>query len=144
MRFAGNGSALMLAPSVGGPERKVADIPWVGGPERMGGFWWIAGCPSWTPDSKWLAISTRDSLRDPFAIWLLSVAAEERRRLTQPPAGHSGDLSPRFSPDGRALGFFREIADSSFALYLLPLSRDFRPEREPWQPTTERYGIPGG
>jgi Tol biopolymer transport system component len=128
IRASGSGAALMLMPSVGGPERKVAEFP-------AG-----AGCPAWTPDSTWLAVPMRDSPQDPFAIWLVSASTGERRRLTKPPARLSGDDYPSFSPDGRALAFFREVTGLAHSLYLLPLSRDFRPEREPREPTKERYG----
>ena len=128
LRVAGSGGALMLVPSVGGPERKVAEFP--------AGF----QCPSWTPDSKWLATPFRDSPQDPFAIWLVSASTGERRRLTKPLAGQWGDASPSFSPDGRALAFFREVTNFASALYLLPLSRGFQPEREPRELNKERYG----
>ena len=36
---------------------------------------------SWTPDSRWLVLSARESADEPFEIWLLSVETGERRRL---------------------------------------------------------------
>jgi Tol biopolymer transport system component len=123
---------LMLSSPVGGSERKVADFP--AGAE----------CPSWTPYSSWLAAPIRDSPQAPYAIWLVSAGTGERRRLTNPPSGQSGDQWPSFSPDRRALVFFREVTGHAYALYLLPLSRDFGPEGELREITKEHYGWGSG
>jgi hypothetical protein len=56
-RNRGEAEAFMLVPSIGGLERKVADLGDI-------------GCPAWTPDSKWLAIPLRDSPQGPYSIWL--------------------------------------------------------------------------
>ena len=127
VRVIGAGAALMLVPSVGGPERKVADF--------LGG----AAFLSWTPDSKWLATSLRDSPQDPFSIWLISASTGERRRLTWPPSGKDGDTWPSISWDGRTLAFSRELKSFIRAPYALALSRDFRPAGEPLELTKERY-----
>lgn len=61
LRVAGDSRILMLVPSLGGPERKVAEFP--AGARHL----------AWTPDSNWLATCVRDSPRDPYNIWLISV-----------------------------------------------------------------------
>jgi Tol biopolymer transport system component len=132
MRAVGSGRALMLVPSVGGPERKIADFPGQ------------IGALSWTPDSKWLATALRDSPQDPFGIWLISVSTGERRRLTTGAAGRLGDRWPSISPDGRSLAFTREMTSYAYAPYVLTLSQDYRPEGEPRELTTQRYGSVGG
>jgi serine/threonine protein kinase/Tol biopolymer transport system component len=130
-RNVGSGYALMLVPSIGGPERKVADFP--------DG----AGLEAWSPDSKWLAMVVW-SRHDPGSIWLVSVSTGERRRLTTPPATTRGDVWPSISPDGRSIAFEREVTSYAFAPYVLKLSRDYRPEGAPREPTTMRYSDMGG
>jgi Tol biopolymer transport system component len=125
--------ALFLVPAIGGPERKVADLP-VGT---------LASQLSWTPDSKWLAVPLRESPQGPHGIWLISVDTGERRRLTRPP-GYGGDSFPSISPDGRILAFSREVKVYLWALCLLRLSRDLQPEGEPWELAKTRHMMPWG
>lgn len=139
LRLAVNGSALMLVPSLGGPVRKVADF-------RAGGNGWYSPAEkpaylSWTPDSKWVAASVRDSSQDPYAVWLISVSTGERRRLTNPPAARGGDTWASLSRDGRALVFSREVKNNIWALHTLPLTEDFRPLKEPQKLNGERYSF---
>jgi Tol biopolymer transport system component len=123
---------LMLVPSIGGPERKLADL------HAFSVFL------AWTPDSKWLATSLRDSLDNPSSIWLVSASTGERRRLTSPAAGMSGDVYASISPDGRSLAFTREVTSYRWAPFALPLSRDYGPEGQPRELTTQRYAGMGG
>ena len=127
LRVAGDGAVLMLASPLGGPERQVADFP--AGAQQ----------PSWTQDSRWLVTSVRDSPQDPYSIWLISVNTGERRRLTRPAAGTSGDAFPSISPDGRMLSFGRELKSYVSAPYVLPLSPDLQPQGDPRGLTPERY-----
>jgi Tol biopolymer transport system component len=126
-RAASSGRALMLVPSIGGLERKVADFPFTANPY------------AWTPDLKWLVTALRDSPRDPSSIWLVSASTGERRRLTTPAAGMSGDDFASISPDGRSLAFTREVTSYRVAPFVLPLSPDYRPEGQPRELTTQRY-----
>jgi serine/threonine protein kinase len=128
-RDAGSGRALMLVPPLGGPERKIAEFP--GFPCNL----------AWTPDSRWVALPAKDAPNVPNAIWLISVETGERRQLTKPSASGvgPGDMSPCISPDGRVLVFGRELRSYVSAPYALRLSRDFRPEGEPRELTSERY-----
>lgn len=134
VRFIGAGAALMLAPPLGGPERKVADLP--GGAARL--HYWSEGV-AWTPDSRWLATWQHDSPQDPTSIWLVSVDNGERRRLTRPSSAGArvDDCCPAISPDGRMLAFWRSRGKG--APYVLRLSRDFQPDGEPRELTRERY-----
>src|SRR5439155_14044786 len=72
----------------------------------------------------------RDSLREPFALSLLSIETGEKRKLTSPPAQLIGDISPAFSPDGRTLAFSRCIDYGLSDLYLLAFSDGLRPTGE--------------
>ena len=87
--------ALMLISPLGGSEKKLADLSQGANPAR----WWTA--PAWTPDSKFLAV------RDDTAIVLVSVESGEKRKLTSPPDGLTGDWHAAFSPDGSTLAFAR-------------------------------------
>ena len=134
LRRAGTGRALLLVPSIGGTERKIMEFP--AGAE---------GCLSWTPDSKCVAVSVRDSPRDPYGIWLVSPGSGERRRLTEPPAGTlGGDTGPSISRDGRSVVFIRDVRNAIQAAYVLPLSKDSQPDGEPREFIHEHYGSMGG
>jgi eukaryotic-like serine/threonine-protein kinase len=128
IRDRGNRLDVLLIPALGGPERKlaeiVADLPW---PVSM-------GCPylSWSPDSKYLVTIDRASAEEPAALFVLSVATGERRRLTTPPATAVCDAYPAVAPDGRTLAFVRLPSYSGHAqLYVLPLSEGCRAAGEP-------------
>jgi len=71
-----------------GPERKLAE----------GLFWGL----QWHPSGEWLVLVDRNSADEPFALYFLSIATGERRRLTWPPRS-IGDVDGSVSPDGRTL-----------------------------------------
>jgi len=124
-----DGWANMLIPSVGGMERKLGKVT---------GGWGLA----WTPDGKWLAFCQEDS-QNVRSLWAISVETGERRRLTTAVAraGGSeiplGDSWPSFSPDGRSLAFARQPYSYNVKLFILPLTKDLRPNGEP-TPVSDR------
>jgi len=124
--------AVMLISPLGGQERKLTEMIGVGG-------------LSWTPDGKWLAFSERDS-EARMSIWAISIETGERRRLTTflttaraTEGGALGDFYPSISPDGRSLAFARQARNWVFELYVLPLTRDLQPAREPARVSDQRY-----
>ena len=126
--------AIMLMPSLGGPQRKLAEIvPY--------------SSLSWTPDAKWLAFSAGDLAQGPHSIWAIDVDTGERRRLTtfvtqSAGAGITlGDYSPSISPDGSSLAFARQVKSFVYELYVQRLTRDLRPEGEPVRVTDRRYPV---
>jgi Tol biopolymer transport system component/DNA-binding winged helix-turn-helix (wHTH) protein len=146
-KFSSEKSAVLLLPALGGPERKVAEIfsaqlsPLA---ERRlaiqpGG---LAASQNlaWSPDGNSLVISDRDSLKEPFALSLLSIETGEKRKLTSPPAQLIGDISPAFSPDGRTLAFSRCVDYGLSDLYLLAFSDGLRPTGEAKRITFENRG----
>ncbi len=88
-------------------------------------------CLAWMPDSKAVVLVTRDSEDAPDRLVWLSLESRERRPLTSPPAGITGDTAVAVSPDGRALVFARVITYGSADLYLLRMSPEGQPLGEP-------------
>lgn len=84
---------ILVAPALGGPERRVA---------RYHGS---QSAISWSPDGKWIAASVPDATGS-RSLQLASIEAGEFQSITHAPAGMQ-DISPRFSPDGTAVAFVR-------------------------------------
>jgi Tol biopolymer transport system component/DNA-binding winged helix-turn-helix (wHTH) protein len=133
-RYRPEGDSIQLVPSIGGPERRIAKA------DLGGAGWWQVNASgfSWTPDAKWLVVSTRESPNEPYGIWLLSVDTGERHRLLAPPAVASGangddlgDVLGVLSPDGRVLVFARSHGSYQLNLYSVRLTRDLKPEGGP-------------
>jgi serine/threonine protein kinase len=101
---------ILLVSPLGGVERKLADLSQGVNPAE----WWTA--PAWTPDSKFLAV------RDETAIVLVGVESGEKRKLTSPPDGWTGDWQASFSPDGRMLAFARIRNGPTQDIFLAPVS----------------------
>lgn len=123
-RASNRGHVVLVAPSGGAPEKKLAEVAF-----RRPGFWGSGGAGrllAWTPDGRWLAVSTMDSPADPLRLVLVSADTGDIKDLTGPPRGLTGDVAAAFSPDGRTLVFSRFIDDQQGDLYLLRLSREYR------------------
>jgi Tol biopolymer transport system component len=117
-------ATILVVPAIGGPERTIARV------EAVTGF-------SWTSDAKWLILSGRDSPKEPYGLWLLSVETGERHRLLPPPAvavlaedTAQGDLWGRLSPDGSVLAFARGFGSCLYHIYTLRITRDHKPVGE--------------
>lgn len=122
---------ILVVPSIGGPERRIAKADVAGSYASFSGI-------SWTPDAKWLIVSMRDAPDEPYGIWLLSVETGERHRLfpPQPVALHPeemelGDFVGGLSPDGRVLAFARSVETYVSRIYTIRLTSDFKPEGTP-------------
>jgi Tol biopolymer transport system component/DNA-binding winged helix-turn-helix (wHTH) protein len=61
----------------------------------------------WSPDGTQIAVDDKAAPDDPFSIFLIEVAAGKRIHATRPEKTDIGDVSPRFSPDGKTLSFLR-------------------------------------
>ena len=112
--------ALVVVPSLGGPERVLGEGPIDG------------GIPEWSHDGKYILVSGRESDDSPLGLFAVSRETGEKRRLTNPPAQFFGDANPAFSPDGHTLAFIR-MAGATSAGYLLDLDENLDPQGEPRQ-----------
>jgi Tol biopolymer transport system component/predicted Ser/Thr protein kinase len=118
-------SVFIVIPSIGGPERIVADLP-----ANVRSF-------AWLPDGKWVVTD---------GLALLSTESGETRSLTSPPTKLSfatqttrdpvlrSGFDPAVSPDGRTVAFSRS-SGGSWEIYLLDLDEDLKPKGEPRQLT---------
>ena len=123
IRDRGDKLEVLLIPSLGGPERKIADTV-----ADRSIFIFSRDPPylSWSADNKYLVTTDRASPGEPPSLFVLSVTTGEKRRLTTPPATALSDGNPAVSPDGRTLAFVRIISDGNPQLYVLPLSDDYQ------------------
>jgi len=128
IRNRGDKVELLLIPSGGGPERKIAETA---ADTSTYIFSWTPPYLSWTPDSKYLVAPDLASPGEALSLFLFSVATLEKRRLTSPPATTLGDGNPAVSPDGRTLAFARTLSMGRPQLHLLPLSEDYQAAGEP-------------
>jgi Tol biopolymer transport system component/tRNA A-37 threonylcarbamoyl transferase component Bud32 len=83
-----NGGIYTTSP-FGGGEQKLTDFP-------------ASGQMSWSPDGKWLAVSSRTG--ESSGIFLLPMEAGEPRRISNPKAA-TFDVAPSISRDGRLLAY---------------------------------------
>jgi Tol biopolymer transport system component/DNA-binding winged helix-turn-helix (wHTH) protein len=127
---------IWMIPALGGPERKLGESAWA---NTDGTF---CGGLSWSPDGKYLALRDKNTPREPYSIFLLSVETGDKRKLTSPPAEYLGDWSPHFSPDGKALAFVRHYSYLG-ELHVLPVTSDGAPKGEPWRLTLDQREISG-
>jgi Tol biopolymer transport system component len=123
--------------ALGGAERKVAGI--VSGYQM-----------SWSPDGKWLAMSSytvndvAGTAQRDRGIFLLPVDGGEPRRISNPkfPAF---DVSPAFAPDGHKLAYAGYTALNSCYVYVQELDSGYSPRGSPRRLTRQQaatiYGL---
>jgi Tol biopolymer transport system component/serine/threonine protein kinase len=105
---------LYVMPSIGGPERKVTEISLV----EPGRFDTVQ--MSWSPDGKWLAVSDKSSAEAPYSIFMVGRDSGEKRQLTSPISGSTGDLSPAVSPDGKNVAYRHSEIGGVSEIYVTP------------------------
>jgi len=75
----------------------------------------------WSPDGRFLAVSTKSAPDAPFRIELIHIAEKRRTVLTTPPELSDGDFQPRFSPDGTKLAFVRARSVGTMEVLYVPI-----------------------
>ena len=115
LRVLGSAADILVIPSLGGQERRLAQITLPGEILGLG--------LSWSPDGNFLAVSDR-APDGTEGIYLVSLETGEKRRLTSTPPGYNGDSMPSFSPDGRAIAFIRSRGFASDDIYVVPFTAD--------------------
>lgn len=110
----GDARGYYVIPALGGQERKVADLLYIGIN--------YAGLPSmdWLPDGKALVIV--DTSTTPQSLALVDLQTGEKTPVTTPSAQTIGDSNPRVSPDGKWLAFSRSMNVSGGDWYAAPLA----------------------
>ena len=104
--------AIMSRPVTGAGERRWAEVQ-KGDTDRSR--------LDWSPDGKWFATAQR--VNGMQSIVVFGVAGEEKRVLTQTPAGWRGDSEPVFSPDSRHIAFRRtQVASGVEDIFLVPVN----------------------
>lgn len=117
----GQREGIYLISSLGGTERKVAEIA----ANRYGSRPRL----SWSADGKFLATIDKSSQEELSSIYLLSIETGEKRKLTSPSREFIGDSCPAFSPDGQILALIRSSSESVEDIYLLPVAAGGEPKR---------------
>jgi Tol biopolymer transport system component len=96
IRLDGSRGTILVVPSVGGPERRLATLQ----------AWFGSGL-TWSPDGRHLAYSEGAPGEGPFGISLLALDTLQAQALTRPAGKYLGDAFPAFSPDGQEVAFAR-------------------------------------
>jgi serine/threonine protein kinase len=117
-------ATFIIIPSIGGPERSVAEIPAIG-TDRPGSNGPLF---AWLPDGKRIVTQ---------GLMLLSIETRETRSLTSPlpPSELFTDAFPAASSDGHTIAFGRSFSFFNWSIYLLDLDQDLKPKAEPRQLT---------
>jgi Tol biopolymer transport system component/DNA-binding winged helix-turn-helix (wHTH) protein len=115
LRQSAENGGVFLVSSLGGAERKLADVfpyrPVV-----------IGNTLSYSPDGKFVVVPDKNAQQEAFGIFSISIETSEKMKLTSPPAGSVGDFFPVFSPDQKTLAFVRSPSIAAADIYLLPVN----------------------
>ena len=114
---------LRIIPSIGGSERKLADIRAQDFPAGV----YLA----WSPDSNALVVTDSPGEGQPDALFVFLLETGEKTKLTNPQPPVMADMSPAVSPDGRSLVFLRRTTWGSGELHLLSLGKDLTADGDP-------------
>jgi Tol biopolymer transport system component/tRNA A-37 threonylcarbamoyl transferase component Bud32 len=103
-----DGTSFYVIPSLGGSERKIADV-------RSSG----SGI-DWSPDDRTLVVSASESPGEPNSIMLISVETGQKQKLTSPDVNGQGEHAPKFSPDGTQIAYAKSLSSGVVELYTIP------------------------
>jgi len=123
-----------MIPALGGPERKLADIPRF--PARG-----PTPAMNWTPNGKSVVIV--DTSPEPASLALRSLDTGATRKLVSPEVNSYGDSQPVFSPDGRWLAFVRVQGTAVRDLYRIAYPPGSAGEAQPQRVTFGNWYVGG-
>jgi Tol biopolymer transport system component/DNA-binding winged helix-turn-helix (wHTH) protein len=111
---------LYFVPSLGGGEKKLMSLEHVA--YRFGVP--ISGrrTVAWSPEGKFIALTTREAENVPYSLYLLSLDSMQLQRMSSPPADHLGDIQPVYSPDGKWLAFVRVHDTVTTDIFVMPVT----------------------
>jgi len=124
LRVLGNRSTVTVLPSLGGPERRLVEVP-------TSTFVGMGQCLSWSADSLTLVLAGPATPGGPPVLTAVDVATGHTTQITAAGTAHEGDLLPSVSPDGRTLAFVRYGGSRTEDLHVLSMSEGFTPVGEP-------------
>jgi Tol biopolymer transport system component/DNA-binding winged helix-turn-helix (wHTH) protein len=110
-RMARHESGIYLIAALGGPERRLAEVPFT---------YTLEMHLSWSPDAKLLAF-TEGPPEFPWGISILDVATLQKRRLPSPAPTCQWSWMPAFSPDGRSLAQVCAVSIDVNDVYVAPV-----------------------
>lgn len=113
-RISNTQPGIYIVSALGGAERKVLATRWK---EDAPGL--ASGRLDWSPDGHSLVFSDREHESEPASLYILTLDSMAVRRLTSS-SFQMGDLSPRFSPDGKSIAFVRDLTGADM-IYVVPV-----------------------
>jgi Tol biopolymer transport system component/DNA-binding winged helix-turn-helix (wHTH) protein len=109
-----NGGAVWVVPALGGPERKITDVPCPYG---------LIAPVSWTSDGRSLVLTDSCVAKGPIGIVVFSMETGVKRCLVDLLKGEElGDAGPLLSPDQQMVAFVRWLNPGTSDLYTVPLA----------------------
>jgi len=132
-------SAVLVMPALGGQPRELTEVT-LSLPVRM-----PPPYLSWSADGKWLFALHKTVARNGATSQIVRISVEtgDKRKLTFPPRDTYGDSGLAISPEGNALAFTRTSTLAVEDIYVVPLSKEQVPQREPQRVTFDGKGIDG-
>jgi Tol biopolymer transport system component len=112
----GTEASVMIIPSSGGNERKLASI-------AVNLLHTNTTGVSWSPDGNWIA-TTDVNFSAMYRLILISVKTGLKQNLNYEPSKFDTDAEPSFSPDGRYLAFTRYIGPVVADIFVLELPNE--------------------
>jgi Tol biopolymer transport system component len=115
--------SVMLIPALGGRERRLAQVRYL--------FLLANRKPAWSPDSRFLVLSSASPAEDFQSLIRVSIENGEVTRVLKDRSGSGLNLiMPTISPSGRRLAFTRTRIASISRIQLLPISSLIQPAGE--------------